>query len=860
MNRLVGVLAVLLVLVGTLSAQWEVIITTELGEAVDTLMFGVDPAATDGFDIGVDQSAPPTPPGGYMAYFPIDDPEYPYINRLRTDMRAPSDSIFWKILVDGSPESQNLVWNTAELPDSGNFRIGTAPTGEEIDTWQDMREISEFSFPTGQYVGLLYQAGEIPSPDTLPPYAINWSPEDGAVDVPVDATLEVDILDDGSGVDPASVTLTVTGIGDVPPEYYTLTAIENGYHLTADSPISLPPATEIEIILEASDNSHNQMSDTISFTTAGGTPTYTVSGNVYLEEETDHSGTIVTIIGDGVDTTDSEGAFEIADVPEGTQFISIVHEGYTPVVDTLDVTADITDLEYTLELIPTAITVSGTVELEGATDYSGSIVWVEWAGGTSDTATTDASGEYTITEVPIGTITVNAEHEGYISDMQTVEATDDVVVDFVLEQVPVETWTVSGHITLEGETDHSGTDVSLVSEEEEFNTTTDATGLFEFTEVPTGTYTLTAEHSGFETYTEELEVVSNVTDIDVELTAVTAELNPPRNVMASTGLTNMIEIEWAPPEMANPPGELVELSTDDGELDSITTESGSFSFLYYGSPGAAFANRFELPAPGCYLVGYKAYMKIPEAGSYLKIKAWSEVEGAPGSVLFPTWNVYGDSAAVMWLEEPMPNIPLEGEAFYIGFEETEHPLLTGIDSDDVDSATWVYAPDIGWGTLAGFGSPYDGLDFMLRALVVIPSGKVVELEPTPISASERWTGFNLTPGTDFALALQNTKPFSRKHKPGVTESEDRIHSRTVSTLSTMGLTGYKIYRSVSDFEDPEEAVLIAELSLSEMEEHTYIDTTDISAGIDYYYKVVACLLYTSPSPRDLSTSRMPSSA
>ena len=29
---------------------------------------------------------------------------------------------------------------------------------------------------------------------------------------------------------------------------------------------------------------------------------------------------------------------------------------------------------------------------------------------------------------------------------------------------------------------------------------------------------------------------------------------------------------------------------------------------------------------------------------------------------------------------------------------------------------------------------------------------------------------------------------------------------------------------------------------------------------DYKSKVSACLLYTSPSPRDLSTSRMPSSA
>ena len=39
---------------------------------------------------------------------------------------------------------------------------------------------------------------------------------------------------------------------------------------------------------------------------------------------------------------------------------------------------------------------------------------------------------------------------------------------------------------------------------------------------------------------------------------------------------------------------------------------------------------------------------------------------------------------------------------------------------------------------------------------------------------------------------------------------------------------------------------------------TYI--TDIGTAADYHVVTGTCLLYTSPSPRDLSTSRMPSSA
>ena len=41
------------------------------------------------------------------------------------------------------------------------------------------------------------------------------------------------------------------------------------------------------------------------------------------------------------------------------------------------------------------------------------------------------------------------------------------------------------------------------------------------------------------------------------------------------------------------------------------------------------------------------------------------------------------------------------------------------------------------------------------------------------------------------------------------------------------------------------------------EEWENVDCDDIRLKID---KVLDCLLYTSPSPRDLSTSRMPSSA
>ena len=263
-----------------------------------------------------------------------------------------------------------------------------------------------------------------------------------------------------------------------------------------DSPIDFPPATEIVIILSVRDNAHNELVDTLTFTTIAGGDLFTVSGNVYLSGETNHSGTVVMIIGSASDTTDAEGYFEIPDVPQGTQFISLFHDGYYPIIDTLEITGDMT-VEYTLEPVPEFITVSGVVELEDETDYTGSMVWVEFGEGeVSDTAITDELGRYTISDVLAGTITVHAEHEGFIPDMNTMTASTNVTVDFTLEAIPVETWSVSGYVTLEDETDYTGTIVSLG----EFIDTTDSEGLFVFEDVPTGTYTFTATHDGFETY------------------------------------------------------------------------------------------------------------------------------------------------------------------------------------------------------------------------------------------------------------------------------------------------------------------------------------------------------------------------
>ena len=63
--------------------------------------------------------------------------------------------------------------------------------------------------------------------------------------------------------------------------------------------------------------------------------------------------------------------------------------------------------------------------------------------------------------------------------------------------------------------------------------------------------------------------------------------------------------------------------------------------------------------------------------------------------------------------------------------------------------------------------------------------------------------------------------------------------------------------------DPETAAAIADAQLGSIEEDITHDELLASAELKALRAIeqrLGCLLYTSPSPRDLSTSRMPSSA
>jgi len=80
------------------------------------LTLGMEKGATDGFDKGVDQVAPPLPPEGSHSVFPLADKRYSFIDALWTDIRGFSENASWTITIANLEKPVRILWNPDSLP------------------------------------------------------------------------------------------------------------------------------------------------------------------------------------------------------------------------------------------------------------------------------------------------------------------------------------------------------------------------------------------------------------------------------------------------------------------------------------------------------------------------------------------------------------------------------------------------------------------------------------------------------------------------------------------------------------------------------------------------------------------------
>ncbi len=558
---------------------WEQWITVyDVSPSGDTtaigLSFGVDSLCTGGFDPGYDVPLPIPPGGSFYAYFPISDPDYPFISMLKRDIRGVGGEDVW-IVRTGNPGVYEFVeWDPYTLPEGVELEVGVAFPPESPSEWVNMRDVERIEVSPGQWVWLRRVVA--PVVDTLPPYLVSSVPSVGATGVALSTSITVIIADDGCGVDTSSVVFVVDG-EDVTSDA-EMTVVGDLVYITYDPPTDFPSLYTVSWSVEVSDLATPPNSALIEgYFTTGYFPTpawactlvFDVSpaeGSPYVVNlvfGVDEAGTdgfdvgldypvappipgapafyffiedtlwsqlardIRSSLDDsivwvahcvGVDTT--WGRFSVSwnasALPEEGYFFFAVTDMSTPPAEWTPMTS-VTSLDiysdsrlFVLYTSEVYYCLSGVVSLEGEDDYSGTVVSIPSL-GISDT--TDSDGSYELCGLAAGTYTVLFEHDGYEPQEHTLEIVGDMMFDVTLYPYY---YRVDGVVALEGvpSGEWDGTVVRLGDNV----TVTDPDGYFVFNNVRSGEYAFSAEHEGFVPF-DTVILVDDTTMLYVELAA-----------------------------------------------------------------------------------------------------------------------------------------------------------------------------------------------------------------------------------------------------------------------------------------------------------------------------------------------------
>jgi hypothetical protein len=205
--------------------------------------------------------------------------------------------------------------------------------------------------------------------------------------------------------------------------------------------------------------------------------------------------------------TDVDGMYTIDDVIPGSYQVVASKEGYQ--TSSLTVTVlegDTAVADFSLsEIVAVPGSITGLVTdvkdgspIEGATVSDGTRI-----------ATTDASGGYTLTDVPAGSYEVTASKEGYESSSLTVDVLSGTaaVADFSLNEVVV-LGDITGTVT---DAEDGSPIVGATVTDGVGTATTDGAGKYTITDVPPGSYEVIASKEGYESVTASVTVVSGAT-------------------------------------------------------------------------------------------------------------------------------------------------------------------------------------------------------------------------------------------------------------------------------------------------------------------------------------------------------------
>ena len=759
--------------------------------------FGTDSLATDGFDtttivigsdtVSLDGAAPPPPMSGISAYFPIDDPGFPLITALLRDMRGIADTVQWGFYVSwigSGSEPETLMWNTSSLPSS--YGVIYMDTLADMSTAFDMSTRSNFvieHYPLTIYWQFIAGAE---TTDTEPPYATNWYPTCGDDDVPVDIdSISVDILDAMSGVDESSISISVMGF-DV-TMLATITEITGGYHIAYHPTDDLPYDLDIPISISADDSAGNHMSENCTFhTETSGATGHKLSGFVYdttTGAPLDGAAIMDITLTYGT-TSDDTGYYEITNIPDGEYVFTCARTGYGSVTDTITISGADEVHNFYLRSSDTLVDISGTVEDESGDPINEAIITATWGTG-SATDTSASDGTYLLSDVLGGTpVLLVASHEGYISDtVGPIMFTEDSTINFVLVSTSPETYTVSGTITLEDASVHSGTQVILSGGTIDDTTTTAVTGAYSFSDIPPGTYTLSASHDGYVSVDTTVVVTDADVTVSFELEEEPAILMPPRNASATTDFAWYILISWdAPME----PGEI--------EMHHYTGDAASYFFVMH-SADIGLGVKFVSPGSE-YVVSrvrvatYNQMNGEPIATAKVIVgdKDFTEIDDGTTSTYAETW----------WMEVPFSSLTVP-DTFTVSVFNDETSVYDTLDvlatntTGSGDGAYSWYHDATGWSLLGDFAG-YEDYGFMIEVYMTnVFTGRTIALDPITVYRPV-YGAYPVGKRSDDPLGLTRK---IRIAPPDI--NAEPAGYPMYRTFSPMDVTGYRVYRSTDPF-------------------------------------------------------------
>jgi hypothetical protein len=280
-----------------------------------------------------------------------------------------------------------------------------------------------------------------------------------------------------------------------------------------------------------------------------------VTGVILLEGAATHDGIAVSLLDSETHTvsTDGEGRFTLEGVSPGAHTLVARKEGYGEARQVLEVQADGT-ASVSLTLRRLMGQVRGTVTLEGGASPEAIAITLS---GTALSTTAAADGTFVLTEVPVGTYTVIATKDGYVSARASVGVTANGTASVVLT-LERPRGGVRGTALLEGASSHEGITVRLVGMD--VSATTDANGGFVLERIPTGTYLLVASRQGYDDGTVTVDITAGGT------------ATPTVNLLRPGGrITGTVQLQWA----TNHAGVTVSLA--DTNVSVTTDASGSFT-------------------------------------------------------------------------------------------------------------------------------------------------------------------------------------------------------------------------------------------------------------------------------------------